>query len=100
LPNYTEPTYSTAFLLISFLIGVIVIAGISLAIIIPKQTVVPKQKGIFVWFIITGCIHFFFEGYFGLFHSTIAESNGLFAQMWKEYALSDSRYLTNDPFVV
>lgn len=24
----------------------------------------------------------------------------LFGQLWKEYALSDSRYLTNDPFVL
>ncbi|CAL3965508.1 unnamed protein product, partial [Diplocarpon coronariae] len=24
----------------------------------------------------------------------------LFGQLWKEYALSDSRYLTSDPFVL
>ena len=24
----------------------------------------------------------------------------LFGQMWKEYSLSDSRYLTSDPFVL
>ncbi|CAG8720168.1 5384_t:CDS:2, partial [Racocetra fulgida] len=41
-----------------------------------------------------------YPGYFALFHRTIAENNGLLAQMWKEYALSDSRYLTSDPFVV
>lgn len=24
----------------------------------------------------------------------------LFGQLWKEYAMSDSRYLTSDPFVL
>ncbi|CAG8563440.1 14074_t:CDS:2 [Dentiscutata erythropus] len=100
LTNYTEPTHSTAVLLISFVIGLIVISGISLAVIIPKKTVESNHKPIFLWFIITGSIHFFFEGYFALYHENIAENNGLFAQMWKEYALSDSRYLTSDPFVV
>lgn len=100
LTNYTEPTYTTEFILISFLSGVIVILAISLAIILPKQTVTPKHKAVFLWFIITGSIHLFFEGYFALNHETIAENSGLFDEMWKEYALSDSRYLTSDPFVV
>ncbi|CAG8490256.1 10121_t:CDS:2 [Gigaspora margarita] len=100
LTNYTEPTYTTEFILISFLSGVIVILAISLAIILPKQTVTPKHKAVFLWFIITGFIHLFFEGYFALNHETIAENSGLFDEMWKEYALSDSRYLTSDPFVV
>lgn len=30
----------------------------------------------------------------------MAGSQDLFAQLWKEYALSDSRYLTSDPFVL
>lgn len=33
-------------------------------------------------------------------HAHLASSNDLFAQLWKEYALSDSRYLTSDPFMI
>lgn len=33
-------------------------------------------------------------------HASLAGSSDLFAQLWKEYALSDSRYLTSDPFMI
>lgn len=33
-------------------------------------------------------------------HATLASSQDLFAQLWKEYALSDSRYLTSDHFML
>ncbi|KAI1417765.1 EBP-domain-containing protein [Hypoxylon sp. FL1857] len=52
------------------------------------------------WFVINGCLHCFFEGYFVLNHATIASSQNVFAQLWKEYALSDSRYLTSDFFML
>lgn len=38
--------------------------------------------------------------YYVFNHATIAGSQHLFAQLWKEYALSDSRYLTSDPFML
>ncbi|EKD20301.1 hypothetical protein MBM_00983 [Drepanopeziza brunnea f. sp. 'multigermtubi' MB_m1] len=47
-----------------------------------------------------GTIHLFFEGYFSLNHRTMGPAQDLFGQLWKEYALSDSRYLTSDPFVL
>lgn len=47
-----------------------------------------------------GSLHCFFEGYFVFNHATVASSQNLFAQLWKEYALSDSRYLTSDPFML
>ena len=47
-----------------------------------------------------GTIHFFFEGYFALNHTRMGSAQDLFGQLWKEYALSDSRYLTSDPFVL
>lgn len=31
---------------------------------------------------------------------TLGGSRHLFGQLWKEYSLSDSRYLTKDPFVL
>lgn len=42
----------------------------------------------------------FEPGYFVLNHATLAGSQSLPAQLWKEYALSDSRYLTSDPFTL
>lgn len=47
-----------------------------------------------------GTIHFFFEGYFAYNHARMGSAQDLFGQLWKEYALSDSRYLTSDPFVL
>ncbi|KAK4137826.1 Emopamil-binding protein [Trichocladium antarcticum] len=38
--------------------------------------------------------------YYVLHHATLPASQSLFAQLWKEYALSDSRYLTSDPFML
>ncbi|KAL9119299.1 MAG: hypothetical protein Q9187_004146 [Circinaria calcarea] len=39
-------------------------------------------------------------GYFSLNHTRMATMSDFFGQLWKEYALSDSRYLTSDPFVL
>ncbi|KAM0124890.1 hypothetical protein ACHAPC_010795 [Botrytis cinerea] len=39
-------------------------------------------------------------GYFSLHHTKIIKDQQLLGQLWKEYALSDSRYLTSDPFVL
>lgn len=50
--------------------------------------------------IIAGCIHVFFEGYFVLNHTRMASMPDFFGQLWKEYALSDSRYMTSDTFLL
>jgi len=47
-----------------------------------------------------GCIHFFFEGYFAYNFRHMGGMQDLFGQLWKEYSLSDSRYLTQDAFVL
>jgi hypothetical protein len=39
-------------------------------------------------------------GYFVINHMSLASSQTLLGQVWKEYALSDSRYLTADPFTL
>ncbi|KAI0969418.1 Emopamil binding protein-domain-containing protein [Xylaria arbuscula] len=55
---------------------------------------------VFCWFLMNTCLHCVFEGYFVLNHATLASSQSLLAQLWKEYALSDSRYLTSDFFML
>jgi hypothetical protein len=47
-----------------------------------------------------GCIHLFFEGYFAYNFRRMGSMQDLFGQLWKEYSLSDSRYLTQDAFVL
>ncbi|KAH6702064.1 Emopamil binding protein-domain-containing protein [Leptodontidium sp. MPI-SDFR-AT-0119] len=70
-----------------------------------------KEKAAIWWFVIcrsfphvliivAGAIHLCFEGYFSVNHTRMAPAQDLFGQLWKEYALSDSRYLTSDPFVL
>ncbi|KAG0327383.1 hypothetical protein BGZ99_007713 [Dissophora globulifera] len=54
----------------------------------------------FLWFVMCGFIHFFLEGYFGVFHETLAGDQSPLGQVWKEYSLSDSRYLSSDSFVL
>ncbi|KAF2197851.1 Emopamil-binding protein [Delitschia confertaspora ATCC 74209] len=61
----------------------------------------PRQEfAVAMWFALCGYIHLAVEGYFVFNHATLAADPGLFGQMWKEYALSDSRYLTSDTFTV
>lgn len=47
-----------------------------------------------------GLLHCCFEGYFVMNHDRMASSQDVLAQLWKEYALSDSRYLTEDTLVL
>ncbi len=49
---------------------------------------------------LSGTIHLFFEGYFSLNHTRMGGQSDLFGQLWKEYSLSDSRYLTSESFVL
>jgi len=47
-----------------------------------------------------GFIHLFFEAHFVSNHKTLAADQSLWSQLWKEYSLSDSRYLTSDTFLL
>jgi hypothetical protein len=50
--------------------------------------------------ILAGSIHVFFEGYFVYNHSRMPSMQDFFGQLWKEYALSDSRYMSSDSLVL
>lgn len=49
---------------------------------------------------LAGSLHCFFEGYFMIHHDHMAEAQDFLGQLWKEYALSDSRYMTSDTLVL
>ncbi|XP_022081183.1 3-beta-hydroxysteroid-Delta(8),Delta(7)-isomerase-like isoform X1 [Acanthaster planci] len=55
-----------------------------------------EEKVKLSWFWLSGCIHLILEGYLTLTSGTIAGSNNILAQIWKEYAKGDSRYVSND----
>ncbi|KAI1341901.1 3-beta-hydroxysteroid-Delta(8),Delta(7)-isomerase [Xylariaceae sp. FL0016] len=53
-----------------------------------------------LWSILCGSIHLILEGYYAANFATLAGSQHILAQLWKEYSLSDSRYLTSNAFVM
>ncbi|KAK4997849.1 hypothetical protein LTR66_002809 [Elasticomyces elasticus] len=64
----------------------------------------PQMRGsemvTIMWFVLSGTIHLFFEGYYSLNQAHMGGLQTLFGQLWKEYAFSDSRYLTQNAFVL
>ncbi|ODM14401.1 hypothetical protein SI65_10136 [Aspergillus cristatus] len=101
LPHYVRNETSVFSLIAQF--GLLWAAVIGLAFVSIRRirpTASRSDKIAFTWMCLTGFIHLFFEGYFVVNNETLASSQGLFGQLWKEYSLSDSRYLTSDAFVV
>ncbi|KAF9914994.1 hypothetical protein BX616_007150 [Lobosporangium transversale] len=103
LNHYVANTNTMQETLVILFSGFGAIAVLALAISYQYRNSTLKGLGnqlTFLWFVMCGFIHLFFEGYFGVFHKTLAGDQFVFAQVWKEYSLSDSRYLTSDPFVL
>ncbi|EAQ91049.1 hypothetical protein CHGG_02984 [Chaetomium globosum CBS 148.51] len=101
IPGYAPNSTPLLGILAAFggIIGVFVLGCVALATWYSPALKRADQLTV-AWFALCGFLHLFFEGYFVLNHATIASSQSLFAQLWKEYALSDSRYLTSDPFML
>jgi len=101
IPGYVENEAPLHILLASF--GGMLSFSI-LATILVARRINPRLSAsslaVVAWFTLCGYLHCFFEGYFVANHDTLASSQHLFSQLWKEYALSDSRYLISDPFML
>ncbi|KAL2371382.1 hypothetical protein RJZ57_004179 [Blastomyces gilchristii] len=101
LIGYLANEWSVPLLISAFAAGWAFILGSTLVIL---SFVAPKlgraDRLAVLWFVLTGSIHLFFEGYFVVNHTRMASAQDFFGQLWKEYSLSDSRYLTSDPFVL
>ncbi|XP_022081123.1 3-beta-hydroxysteroid-Delta(8),Delta(7)-isomerase-like [Acanthaster planci] len=54
------------------------------------------EKAALSWWGLCGCIHMIIEGFISLNSRTFAGRNDIFSQMWKEYAMGDSRYAHGD----
>lgn len=101
IPNYTPPTHALPTLLALFglIAGAIITLGITVTNYLNPQFPA-RRKVAAAWFLLSGLLHIHFEGYFIKHRYTLAARSDLFADLWKEYALSDSRYLVTDGFVV
>ncbi|KAJ3009967.1 hypothetical protein HKX48_007648 [Thoreauomyces humboldtii] len=99
LPHYKAPTLTTVTILAIFFAFVAVLLAVSYTAV--STTKLPRTRRLlFLWFVTCGFIHFGLEGYFAWNSTAIAGQDHVLAQLWKEYALSDSRYMSNDSFVV
>ncbi|RAL06830.1 EXPERA domain-containing protein [Aspergillus homomorphus CBS 101889] len=101
LPHYTTNETPVLSLIAQFGFLWAAVLGIALLIIRRTRPTASRSDQVaFIWMCLTGFIHLFFEAYFVINHKILAGSQELFGQLWKEYSLSDSRYLTSDSFLV
>ncbi|KAI8071663.1 EBP domain protein [Gongronella butleri] len=52
------------------------------------------------WFVLCGLLHCGFEAYWLYYRHQLSTRTDIIAQLWKEYALADSRYMTSDDLLV
>ncbi|KAL3463252.1 Emopamil-binding protein [Aspergillus heterothallicus] len=99
--NYAPNNASILSLLTTASVGVTVLLGATflLSTWVRPQLSIANRIAI-LWFVLSGTLHCFFEGYFMINHDRMVTSQDFFGQLWKEYALSDSRYLTSDTLVL
>ncbi|KAL1915710.1 uncharacterized protein VTP21DRAFT_6469 [Calcarisporiella thermophila] len=100
ISNYTPNTLSMSQCLAGIGVPVLITMVAGYLMVRDHPKVQGVHRAIFLWFAVCGLIHFVLEGYFGVFHSTMAGDQTFLGQLWKEYAHGDSRYLTSDSFVV
>jgi cholestenol delta-isomerase len=95
--GYLANEYNTFELVSLFAAGCTVIFTLTYLTVKKVRPSLPvSDLSAIMWFTLCGFIHFFFEGYYAYNFRTIGGNQDLFGQLWKEYALSDSRYLTAD----
>ncbi|KAF1844471.1 Emopamil-binding protein [Cucurbitaria berberidis CBS 394.84] len=101
IAGYLANKWGTLELLTMFTAGLAVIFSLTYAMVKRlRPNASTGDLATIMWFVMCGCIHSFFEGYFAYNFRAMGGRQDLFGQLWKEYSLSDSRYLTQDAFVL
>jgi cholestenol delta-isomerase len=59
-----------------------------------------RDRVIFCWFALCALSHCSFESYWVWFNKTVASRTDIPAELFREYANSDSRYMVSDPLVL
>jgi cholestenol Delta-isomerase len=98
LPAYNGRTYTQQDILGVFLVGTLVVGLLGFRW--TRQLPNLATRLATVWFLLCGCIHLVVEGYFVYHHASISGQSTFLGELWKEYGLSDSRYMSSDPAVV
>ncbi|BCS26251.1 EXPERA domain-containing protein [Aspergillus puulaauensis] len=99
--DYAPNETSVLGLLSTASVGATALLGATLLLSIWARPNLRKADRIAIlWFVLSGTLHCFFEGYFMINHDRMASGQDFFGQLWKEYALSDSRYMTSDTLVL
>ncbi|KAI5776577.1 Emopamil binding protein-domain-containing protein [Geopyxis carbonaria] len=101
LPDYVPPTLSPLVLCAAMGAALTLAAAtgwMAMGVLNPRLS--RSEKAAASWFLISALLHLHFESHFLRYRHTLASSLSLPSQLWKHYALSDSRYLSNDAFVV
>ncbi|KAG8630819.1 hypothetical protein KVT40_002438 [Elsinoe batatas] len=99
--GYIANTFSVPYILGVFSAGCAVIFSATYVATKKLRPRIPSGEMLTVlWFVLSGSIHFWFEGYYAINQHRMGSLQTLFGQMWKEYALADSRYLTSNAFVL
>lgn len=97
IAGYLANEYNTLELVSLFAAGCAVIFSCTYVTVKKVRPSLPlSDLVVILWFTLCGFIHLFFEGYYAYNFRTIGGHQDLFGQLWKEYSLSDSRYLTAD----
>lgn len=101
IDNYVPNSMSTIVLL-SWVIAIVVIWLTTMYIIsgTAAQMKPGKDRFIFCWFSICALTHCCFEVYWVFYRKTVASRTDFLAELWREYAHSDSRYMVSDPLVL
>ncbi|KAL2855970.1 Emopamil-binding protein [Aspergillus pseudoustus] len=101
IPNYVPNEWSTLALVSTFAAACIVVLGVTSSFATKTNPRISKSELSKVfWFALCGSIHSILEGYYARNFATLPGEQTLLAQLWKEYSMSDSRYLTNNSFVM
>ncbi|KAK8194437.1 hypothetical protein M8818_007629 [Zalaria obscura] len=94
IAGYLANEWSVPTLLTIFAAGCSVLFFGTYLIVKKVHPRLPKSELVTImWFVLT-------IGYYALNQANMGELQTLFGQLWKEYALSDSRYLTQNAFVL
>jgi cholestenol delta-isomerase len=117
IPNYVPNEWSTLTLVSTFAAACVVVLAVTYSLVTKRNPRISKSELSKVfWFALCtspptrkkgilltatgGSIHSILEGYYARNFSILPGEQTLLAQLWKEYSMSDSRYLTNNSFVM
>ncbi|KAL2854211.1 Emopamil-binding protein [Aspergillus pseudodeflectus] len=101
IPNYVPNEWSTLTLVSTFAAACVIVLAVTYSLATKTNPRISKSELSKVfWFALCGSIHSILEGYYARNFSTLPGEQTLLAQLWKEYSMSDSRYLTNNSFVM